>query len=355
MKFVHIADMHFDAPFVALTRIEGLSEKRRLEQRYIFRKIIDYIIQNKVEYFFISGDLYEHEYVRKSTIEYINNLFKLIPDTKIFISPGNHDPFLKNSYYNKFNWNSNVYIFKNEIEKVEESDINIYGYGFNDFYSYGIDIDNIQLEYNEKPNIFVVHGSLDSGLEKEREYNPIKSKMLKSLKFDYVALGHVHKTNYLDNTNIVYPGSTISFGFDELGKHGMIIGEINKKTVKTEFISLDEREFKEFNLDISDIMSKEGLIEKLNDLDLKINVLYKIVLTGNKNFNVDTYEVLKLISNKQILKIKDLTRYNIAIEELAKEINLRGLFLKEILELDKEKYSEEIIKRAIDIGLDVLE
>ena len=47
------------------------------------------------------------------------------------------------------------------------------------------------------------------------------------LKFDYVALGHIHKPKY-DN-KIVYPGSPISFGFDELGAHGFISGEIKNK------------------------------------------------------------------------------------------------------------------------------
>lgn len=38
MKFVHIADMHFDSPFTSLGKIEGLSDIRRLEQRKIFKK-----------------------------------------------------------------------------------------------------------------------------------------------------------------------------------------------------------------------------------------------------------------------------------------------------------------------------
>ena len=104
MKFVHIADMHFDSPFTTLSDKGNLGEQRRLEQRKIFKKVIEYIKENKIEYLFISGDLYENQYVKLSTIEYINNLFKEIPETQIFISPGNHDPKLKNSYYNKFNW-----------------------------------------------------------------------------------------------------------------------------------------------------------------------------------------------------------------------------------------------------------
>ena len=96
MKFVHIADTHFDAPFTTLSDKGNLGKQRRIEQRKIFKKIIDYIKENNIKYFFISGDLYEHQYVRKSTIEYINNLFKEIEETQIFISPGNHDPFYKN-------------------------------------------------------------------------------------------------------------------------------------------------------------------------------------------------------------------------------------------------------------------
>ena len=40
MKFIHIADMHFDSPFVNLSEKELLGDKRRLEQRKIFKKII---------------------------------------------------------------------------------------------------------------------------------------------------------------------------------------------------------------------------------------------------------------------------------------------------------------------------
>ena len=134
MKFVHIADMHFDSPFVNLSDKDILGDLRRLEQRKVFKKVIEYIKQNEIEYLFISGDLYEHKYVKSSTIEYINNLAREIPSTKIFISPGNHDPYLKNSYYNKFSWNENIKIFHSEIEKIEDDNVVIYGYGFSDFY-----------------------------------------------------------------------------------------------------------------------------------------------------------------------------------------------------------------------------
>ena len=60
MKFVHIADMHFDKPFTVLES-KGLTEQRRLEQRNAFNKMIDYILTNNIDYLFIAGDLYEHK------------------------------------------------------------------------------------------------------------------------------------------------------------------------------------------------------------------------------------------------------------------------------------------------------
>lgn len=203
MKFVHIADIHFDSPFITLSDKDILGDLRRLQQRKVFKKVIEYIKQNNIPYLFISGDLYEHKYVKQSTIEYINNLFKEIPNTKIMISPGNHDPYTKDSYYNKFTWSENVKIFHAEIEKIEQEEVNIYGYGFNDFYCTGCGIEELELEDSNKINILVIHGTLDGASLEEKQYNSITRKVLQEKNFDYVAFGHIHKLDY--STSIVYP------------------------------------------------------------------------------------------------------------------------------------------------------
>ena len=146
MNFVHIADMHFDTPFTNLSSKNNFGKIRRLDQREVFKKIIQYIEENKIQYLFISGDLYENEYIQKTTIEYINELFKKIPETMIFIAPGNHDPYLKNSMYYNFEWNNNVKIFTSKIEKIELPEVDIYGAGFEDFYCSGLNIENIKIE-----------------------------------------------------------------------------------------------------------------------------------------------------------------------------------------------------------------
>ena len=187
MRFVHIADLHFDAPFRTLNQKE-LGDKRRLEQRNIFKKVIEYISENKILYLFICGDLYENEYIKQSTIDYINKLFEKVPDTKIFIVPGNHDPYINNSYYKQYSWSKNVYIFTSKLEKIQEEKIDIYGYGFDDFYMKESNVlESINIDDKDKINILLTHASLDAASE-EREYNPISMKELKALNFDYIGL-----------------------------------------------------------------------------------------------------------------------------------------------------------------------
>ncbi len=355
MKFVHIADMHFDAPFTFLSQKKDLGDLRRVEQRQVLKKIIQYIKENNIKYFFISGDLYEHEYIRKSTIEFIDNCFKEIPDTNIFISPGNHDPFIKNSYYNQYNWSKNVHIFRSQIERIEMPEADIYGFGFNDFTCNRVNIENINIENKEKLNLLIIHGSLDSSDKLQMQYNPIMTSVLKQKRFDYVALGHIHKTNYSENTKFVYPGSTMSLGFDELGEHGMIIGDVEKNKLNLEFKKLDDRKFVEKEIDITNINSKEDLIQIINEQVLEEQNMYKIILIGKRNFEINVNDIEKSVLLDNIIKIKNKTKMNYNLEELAKEKSLKGIFVKKMLEkLNSGSYEQEEIEKAIEIVLDVL-
>ena len=362
MKFVHIADIHFDSPFINLSDRENLGDIKRLEQRKVFKKVIEYIKENKIEYLFIAGDLYEQQYIRKSTIEYINQLFAEIPNTHIFISPGNHDPYIKNSYYNQFQWNENVHIFSSKFEKVELKDADIYGYGFDDFYCTDCGIKNLEIENKDKTNILIIHSTIDGANLEEKQYNSISRKLLEEKGFDYVATGHIHKLDYnsYENQKIVYPGSLISLGFDELGEHGMIVGEINdvSKKIKTEFIPLSEENFEEIELDVTEIISTDELIEKINNLEIPENRLIKIILTGKRNFEINPYELYKFVTNERIIKIRNHTKINYDLEAIANEYTLKGLFAKEILkekEMIHNEEDREIIEKAIEIAFEALE
>ena len=357
MKFVHIADIHFDIPFSSLNSSNNLGEKRRLEQRSILKKVIEYIKENDVEYLFIAGDLYEHEYVKKSTIDYIVSLFKQIPDTKIFITPGNHDPYIKNSYYEIYDFGENVNIFSNSyVERYEDENVNIYGMAFTEFYMNESVLENIKIADKSKLNILITHCDLNGSKDVEgMAYNPILESKMNALGFDYIAMGHIHKNNIENKNRIYYSGSPISLGFDELGEHGMIVGNISKENLQIDFVRLDDRKFEEIELRVDNLYSKEDLIERILSLDLNPINMYKIILIGKRNFEINPREILKILSSENILKIKNLTILNYDIEELAMQNNLKGIFIREVKDMyNKGLCTEEEYQKAIEIGLEAM-
>ena len=385
MRFIHMADVHFDSPFTVLASRENLANERRLEQRKAFADTIEYIKENQIPFLFISGDLYEQKYIRKSTIEYINNLFKEIPNTQIFISPGNHDPFLINSFYNTFEWNNNVTIFNSEIKIIETEEADIYGFGFTDFYCENSQIEKINIKNKNKINILITHGSLDASKTLDMQYNPLNSNKLKEIGVDYVALGHIHKANYEENkNNFIYPGSLISFGFDELGEHGFLDVEINKNNSeknnlinlkinnnnlnnseinnnnlkinkKIKFIKVDKRIFEEIKLNISEINSEEELIEKIKNVKTERQKNYKVILEGYKNIEIDLNKIQKMVLDENVLKVKDFSKVKYDIKELANQNNLKGVFINRILQKEEEGLcTKEEAEQAIEIFINAL-
>ena len=268
MKFVHIADMHFDSPFVNLSDKESLGDLRRLDQRKAFKKVIEYIKENKIKYLFISGDLYEQKYIKKSTIEYINNLFKEIGNTKIFIAPGNHDPILKKSYYSTFNWSKNVKIFGPKLEKIETDEADIYGYGFDDFYCSNCGIDDFEIENKEKTNILIIHGTVDGSTAEEMQYNSMSKKMLENKGFDYIALGHIHKPQAMGREMVRYAGSILKYSFSEIhmDKKATILTIDAKKEISLSFHPLKPlRDMREIECSLEELLKKQCEIGNQED------------------------------------------------------------------------------------------
>lgn len=330
MKFIHIADVHFDMPMISLRGNREFIKKRRIEQKQAFRDAIQFAKKEKVDCVFISGDLFEQKFVERGTIEYIISNFQLIPEANIFISPGNHDPYIKDSPYESYTWPENVTIFKSDYGMISFEDYDIYGIGFE---NYEEDLDvvkDIKVEDEHKVNILVTHGTLNGGMHK---YHDIKEKDLK--KFDYVALGHIHDKK-IDDSRIIYPGSLISCGFDEPGEHGFVKGEITKDKCEIEFVSTNCREYKRVELDISNIPNFSEAIEKL-DMD---DSFYRIILSGSKNFNID--ELVENINElgKNVCEIRDKTTLPFDFEGIMSQENLKGLFTRKIFD-EMENMTED--------------
>ncbi len=134
----------------------------------------------------------------------------------------------------------------------------------------------------------------------------------------------------------------------------MIYGEIdeNTKKLKLEFIPVDDKEFVEKEIDISEISSIEELLEKINNEEYDENKYFKIILVGNKKIEININEILKNILQKNIIKIKDKTKLEVDLENISKQQNLKGFFVKNLLEkIEEEPENKEKIYKAIEIGL----
>lgn len=134
----------------------------------------------------------------------------------------------------------------------------------------------------------------------------------------------------------------------------MIYGEIdeNTKKLKLEFIPVDDKEFVEKEIDISEISSIEELLEKINNEEYDENKYFKIILVGNKKIEININEILKNILQKNIIKIKDKTKLEVDLENVSKQQNLKGFFVRNLLEkIEEEPENKEKIYKAIEIGL----
>src|SRR6185295_13967999 len=81
----------------------------------------------------IAGDLFEHDRVSHDTVAVLCGAFASIPHVPIFISPGNHDPYLSDSPYATQPWPENVFIFRKPqwtSHGLNRVPLTIHGFGF---------------------------------------------------------------------------------------------------------------------------------------------------------------------------------------------------------------------------------
>ena len=201
-----------------------------------------------------------------------------------------------------------------------------------------------------------MHSDLNGSTKEFGEYNPILETTLRNTKFDYIALGHIHKKS-IEDLKMVYSGSLISGGFDELGAHGIIEGDINTQTkeITIKFIAIDNKEFVRQEYDISSIYSEEEVIEKINNMSREEDKYYEYLLCGDKNIEIETNRILKHIEDKIVIKIKDISKIKYDLEKISKEKTLKGMFVKELLSQIKEDNSNrDEILRIIELGLNAM-
>lgn len=372
LKFLHFSDLHLDLPFSSLGPGLEVPSERRQDLLYVFDRIIDLARKEAVDIILISGDLYEHNYVKKSTIHYINRRFSEIPQIKVFIVPGNHDPNVSSSYYKNFEWSKNVFILSEDRPKIVLDELNtcVYGVGFESFHEVKSLLKGIETADKKRINLLLVHGTVDMNFKKNI-YNPVSSKELASLNMDYVALGHFHKRlEDIGQRGYIYnPGSPEALGFDEEGEHGVFVGRIdfvsdNEKNLHVNFIKTGKREysFKEIKSDCfeSDTQIIDMIGSEIEPDEAKESLIH-ITLKGYtaQGYSINTLNIGEALKDRFFyVVIKNETIPGYDIEELSNEPGLMGLFVRKMLSLinnactEKEKY---LLMKSMQYGIEALE
>ncbi|HOM02649.1 MAG TPA: DNA repair exonuclease [Acetivibrio sp.] len=372
LKFLHFSDIHLDAPFGSLGSELLAAEKRRQDLLEVFDRIIDIAKMEAVDIILVSGDLYEHEHVRKSTIHYINKKFGEIPAIKVFIVPGNHDPYISNSFYRNFEWSENVHILSADRPKVflKEHNACVYGAGFSNFHQEKSLIEGMEPADPKHINILLIHGTVDLNFKKNR-YNPMTSSELSLLGMDYIALGHFHNTLWgIGKDGKIYnPGSPEPLGFDEEGEHGIFIGRIDfvserekklyvkfEKTCKRQYKSLEiKSDFFESDDQIIDMILREAVKNENRD-DLVHITLRGYTAPGYRINAANIANAIKDSFFYAVVSDETVNQYN--YEELVNEPGIKGLFVRKMFSLINKAESareKHLLMKSMQYGIEALE
>lgn len=363
VRILHCADLHFDTPFNELSKeISNISKEELLE---VFKNIIDLTIKEQIEVLLIAGDVFDNLTVNKSTLFFISNQLIRIPNVKVFISPGNHDPYNEKSFYNMIKWPNNVYIFKGDLEykEIEELNLVIWGAGFRNSYENESLLSNIDVD-KSKINIMVMHGEIENGIS-NNEYNPIYLNDIESSNLDYIALGHRHKFSGILKrgiTSYAYSGCPQGRGFDEEGEKGIIIGEVYRGGVKLQFLPICKRKYTTLEIDVSESNTYDELVLKIlstvNKTEIKRD-FYKIILVGElrEHFSLNEKILIdKLKSEFYYIKIVNNSKIAINLEDISNDYSIKGKFIAKIIKKmnNANEEEKEVLNMALKIGIQCL-
>ncbi|GGE12952.1 hypothetical protein GCM10011571_12920 [Marinithermofilum abyssi] len=269
VTFVHTADLHLDLPVQGWKGNEEQLLLRREEYRQTFSRIVGLTKEKEAQFLLIAGDFLEHEYVNRSTVQWVMEQLERIPDVQVLIAPGNHDPYRTDSFYRTVKWPDHVHIFseKWETHSFSQYDLCLYGKGFADMEERESSLpENGQ---DGERRLMLVHGTL--GHRKEASpYFPLSMEELAPLEMDYVALGHIHQavTHRLANerkTVVRYPGSPEALRWKETGERTVTVGRLDTGGIRWEAVPVHTRRYEIYHIDVTGCETEEELLRRIGE------------------------------------------------------------------------------------------
>ena len=261
MKVLHTSDLHLGKRLGEASLHE--------DQRYILDQIKDILVDKKCDALVIAGDVYQRSDPSAESMElfssFIYDVSKL--NIKVMAVSGNHDSGLRLSYFSKLVRDNGIFIsdvFSGDIEKVtlygaddvrvnffllpflRPSDVKKY-YPMSDQATFNeavkTVIDRIDID-PEEINILIAHQYITGSVTSESEdsyiggLDNVDSNIFD--KFDYVALGHLDRPQYINIEKIRYSGSPLKYSISEADdvKSCVVVDLKSKNDISIETVDL---------------------------------------------------------------------------------------------------------------------
>jgi DNA repair protein SbcD/Mre11 len=342
MRFIHTADIHLETSFSGSGFPSRLGDRKREAIRRVFRSIIEDARLQSVDFILIAGDLFESGRITPDTIEFLKQQFESLKDIGVYISPGNHDPYVHGSPYREEAWPRNVHIFSaEEFQSIElpHLDIRITGFGFNRHYLEERPFQKMPILPKEPFNIVLSHGSDISQVPAGKsKYGPFTIDEIAGKNVRYCALGHYHQQhqipNPIDNAQIWYCGIPEGRAWDEEGPRGYLLGEIAGGNLRIESRICSQYPLNTLTIDCDTFSSREQILDAIlqhRGVLFDASTILRIRLEGSLDPRLDlSFSELeeRLAGEALYIQWDDRTHPALDFESIAIEKTLRGRFVR---------------------------
>ncbi|WP_088809337.1 MULTISPECIES: DNA repair exonuclease [unclassified Listeria] len=275
VKFLHIADLHLDSPFVGLKSLPKPIYEQIKEASYrSFQETIRRAVAEQVDFVLIAGDIYDKEDRSiKAQVQFYKEM-KRLEEAKIdvFLIHGNHD-FLEKGK-DLIALPENVHTFFEEVSDMVWQDgdkkVKIYGFSYPARHVLENKTALYQTSGDADFHIAMLHGSELTKSSEHDVYAPFRLEEITRKGFDYWALGHIHKREILsENPGVYYPGVIQGRNRKEAGEKGGTIVTLNEFGVQFDFFQTAPIIWEQIRLEFKEEVTNNSLFRKLEDVLLE--------------------------------------------------------------------------------------
>ena len=347
MKFIHMADVHLG---IQPDKGKPWSEAREQEIKETFVRVIEDAEARQIDLLLIAGDLFNMP-PSEGMLRDVDYMLSKLTNTKTIIIAGNHDYMKPDSPMANYQFSSKtICLSADKISNVYMKDINtcVTGFSYNSKENKEDIIDHIKPAKQGAFNILLAHGG-------DANHLPFSKKTLRETNFDYVALGHIHKPEIIKENQVIMCGSLEPIDYTDTGARGYIFGEVVDGIVKTQFIPIAKRTYMNLLINIKPDHSPAMILDLVDRQirNLGEDNIYRILVKGH-NHNHDVFDFTSLTNKYNIYEVvTEDSRDEYDINKIYQE-NQDNLIGKFVNQLSDNYYNDEVYKKAINYGLDVL-